>query len=52
MAEEWQRQGRPFAGLAFGHQLQSIGVFVQDLEVIAKASDPADWVNRVEYLLA
>jgi hypothetical protein len=50
LAEDWQRQDRPFAGLAFGHQLQSIGSFVQDLELIAKASDPDDWSNRVEYL--
>ena len=51
MAEDWQRQGRPFAGLIFGdHQGGSIGQFVQDLELIAKASDPHDWVNRVEYL--
>jgi hypothetical protein len=28
----------------------TIGRFVQDLELIAKASDPADWVNVVEHL--
>jgi Domain of unknown function (DUF5615) len=51
LAENWQRQGRPFAGLIFGHQLRgTIGQFVSDLELIAKASEPDEWLNRVEYL--
>ena len=50
-AHDWQRQNRSFAGLAFGHQQgATIGEYVSDLELIAKASDPADWLNRVEYL--
>ena len=41
LAEQWQRDGRAFAGLLFGHQLgATIGQFVKDLELIAKASDP------------
>lgn len=48
LAEAWQSEGRVFAGLLFGHQLQgSIGQFVRDLELIAKASDPIDWRNKV-----
>ena len=32
LAEQWQRAGREFAGLLFGHQLRgTIGQFVQDL---------------------
>jgi hypothetical protein len=32
MAESWQRQGRPFCGLIFAHQMQvSIGHCVRDL---------------------
>ena len=51
LAEEWQRQGRPFAGLVFGHQMGgTIGQFVGDLEVIAQASDAADWQSTVEYI--
>jgi len=51
MAEEWQRSRRPFAGLLFGHQLGgTIGHFVRDLELIAKASEPEEWHNIVEYL--
>jgi hypothetical protein len=51
LAENWQRQGRPFAGLAFGHQLGgSIGQYVSNLELIAKATEPADWVSYIEHL--
>lgn len=51
LAEDWQRTGRPFAGLVYGHQLQgSIGRFVNDLELIAKATDLADRMNTIEYL--
>ena len=50
-AENWQRHGRPFAGLAFGHQLRgTIGQYVADLELIAKATEPDEWWNRIEYL--
>jgi hypothetical protein len=49
LAQDWIRQGRPFAGLIFGHQLRgSIGDFVTSLELIAKASEPSEWLNRVE----
>ena len=51
LAQSWQQQGRPFAGLVFGHQLgATIGQYVRDLELIAKASDPPDWINVVEHL--
>jgi Domain of unknown function (DUF5615) len=46
MAEDWQRQGKPFAGLIFGHQLGgTIGQFVKDLELISQASESSDWLN-------
>lgn len=51
LAEDWQRQERVFAGLIFGHQLGgTIGQFVKDLELIALASEPNEWLNVVEYL--
>ncbi len=51
LAEDWQRQGRHFAGLLFGHQLRgTIGQFVRDLELIAQASEPDEWLNTVEHL--
>ena len=41
MAEDWQRAGRGFAGLVFGPQLgATIGQYVNDLELIAKSTDP------------
>lgn len=40
LAEDWQRQERPFAGFIFGYQLRStIGQFVKDLELIALSSE-------------
>jgi hypothetical protein len=51
MAEDWQSQGRQFAGLIFGHQLGgTIGQYVKDLELIAQASEPKEWMNTIEYL--
>lgn len=51
MAEDWQRKGRQFAGLIFGHQLGgTIGQYVKDLELIAQLSEPDEWLNTVEYL--
>jgi hypothetical protein len=51
LAEKWQRSGREFAGLLFGPaEGASIGQSVRDLELIAKASEPTDWENCVEYL--
>mgnify|MGYP000443600530 CR=1 FL=1 len=51
LAQTWQRQQRPFAGLFFGHQLGgTIGQYVRHLEIIAKASEPDEWVNVVERL--
>ena len=51
LAETWQLKGKPFSGLIFGHQLGgTIGQFVKDLELIAKASEPEEWFYTVEYI--
>jgi hypothetical protein len=51
LAEDWLRQGRPFSGLALGHQLAgTVGHYVRDLELIAKACDPAVRLNAIEHL--
>ena len=51
LAEVWQREKRPFAGLLFGHQLAgTIGQYVRDLELLATASESDEWVNVVERL--
>ena len=50
-AQDWQRQGKPFAGLLFGNKLGvTIGQYVKEHEIIAKASNPHDWANVVEHL--
>jgi len=51
LAENWQRQGKLFGGMIFGNQLGvTIGTYVKDLELIAKATDPHEWVNVVLHL--
>jgi hypothetical protein len=51
LAESWQKQGKTFAGLLFGHQLgATIGQYVEDLELIASASELDEWRNVIEYL--
>jgi predicted nuclease of predicted toxin-antitoxin system len=50
-AERWQREGKPFAGVAYAHQLRvTIGQCVNDLELMAKVYEPADMADRVEHL--
>ena len=51
VAADWQQSGTRFAGLIYAHQLRiSIGQCVEDLELIANATDPEDWIDRVEFL--
>lgn len=46
-----QREGTSFRGVIYAHQLRvSIGTCVQDLEIIAKAGEPEDLMDRVEFL--
>jgi hypothetical protein len=50
-AAERQREGVPFHGIVYAHQLRvSIGRCVQDLEIIAKAGDPTELLNGVLFL--
>jgi hypothetical protein len=47
-----QQAREAFAGLIYAHQLNaSIGQCVQDLELLALACDPDEFLDRVEYLL-
>ena len=53
LAEASQRQTNriPFFGVIYAHQRNAtIGQCVLALELTAKASDPAEWSSRVEYL--
>jgi predicted nuclease of predicted toxin-antitoxin system len=53
LAEAKQRQTEdiPFTGVIYAHQLRiTIGRCVNDLELIAKAAEPEEMANRVEYL--
>jgi len=50
-AKQRQLTGQTFAGVVYAHQLNiSIGQCIADLELLAHASEPAEWINRTEYL--
>lgn len=51
ITREWQKAGQSFAGLVFAEQLNcSIGEAIRDLELIAKALEPADMLNHIEFI--
>jgi hypothetical protein len=51
LAETRQVEAKQSSGLIFGDQLGgTIGQFVIDLELIANASEPDEWINTVEYI--
>ena len=51
ITDHWLEIGREFAGLAYGHQQRiSYAQAINDLELIAKASDPLDARNKVFYI--
>ena len=51
MAEEWQRRRRRFAGLIYAPQRPDhIGLYVRELEMVAKASEPGKWLSTVARL--
>jgi predicted nuclease of predicted toxin-antitoxin system len=50
-ARQRQQDGRHFAGVIYAHQLRiSIGQSINDLELLAKISEPEDFAAHVEYL--
>lgn len=50
-AHRRQAEGIPFAGVIYAHQLHiTIGDCIRDLELIARAADPSDLTDRVEFL--
>jgi len=50
-AAKCQREGIPFSGVIYGHQLRvTIGICVQALEIIAKSGEPEDLKNQVVFL--
>jgi len=50
-ATKRQRAGESFSGIIYAHQREvSIGQCVIDLEIIAKDSEPEEWIGHVEHL--
>lgn len=51
IAARWQADGRPFAGLVFGHQQgTSIGRSVEDLELICQCLAAEEAADRVIFI--
>jgi len=51
IADQWQHVGRPFAGVIFGSQESlSIGQAIEHLELIAKASEPEQMRNGIQFI--
>ena len=47
----FQREGVEFAGVVYGHQqVVSIGQLVEDLTLIASATEVPEWAGRIGYL--
>jgi len=50
-AAKRQRTGLRFGGVIYAPQLTlSVGQFIEELELLAKAGVPTDFENRVQYL--
>ncbi len=50
-ANRRQKEGMAFAGVIYAHQLRvSVGMCVQDLELISKAGEPEEFRNQVQFL--
>lgn len=50
LAGTWQRSKQPFAGIAFGTRQRLIGRYVDDLELICKVTELAEWENAIIFL--
>lgn len=50
-AARFRREGLAFVGVVYAPQrLVSIGQMVEELTLLATATDPVEWSDRVEYL--
>jgi hypothetical protein len=47
LASDWQQTNRPVGGVAFGIRQHLVGRYVNDLELIAKATDLREWENAI-----
>ena len=51
IAAERQHSNPSFSGLVYAHQLRvSVGRCVEDLELIAKTTNPEEWIGKVTFL--
>lgn len=51
LADQWQREGRVFAGLVYAHQLHAtIGQIIADLHLVLEAATADEMYNSVLFL--
>jgi predicted nuclease of predicted toxin-antitoxin system len=51
IASRWLTLNRPFSGVVYAHQYRlTVRQLIVELELIAKAAEPEDLMNRVEFL--
>ena len=51
VASTWQSDGTLFTGVIYAHQLRTnIGQCIADLELIANATEPGEWIGQVVFL--
>ncbi|MFN3333369.1 MAG: DUF5615 family PIN-like protein [Caldilinea sp.] len=51
LARDRQQAGEHFSGVIYAHQLRvSIGACIRDLELIAKAGEPDDLTDSIQFL--
>lgn len=51
LTHHWLQTDREFAGLVYAHQLNvTISQAIRDLELLARALDPEDMRNRIEFI--
>ncbi len=51
ISDAWQNAGRSFRGVVYAHQENvSVGKAIDDLELIAKTSEPEHVRNEVQYI--
>ena len=50
-ANKRRQTGKHFAGVIYAHQLNiTVGRCIDDLELIAKATEPQEWLNNTAFL--
>lgn len=51
IADRWRQAGRPFCGVIYTHQQNvTVAQAIEQLQLIAEASEPGDMENQVQFI--